>query len=127
MRSRYTAFTLANIEYIRSTMAEKALHGFNVQETELWAKKVQWINLDVLLSHLENSETGFVEFEASYIENHRLKIIHEKSKFLLKNNRWYYVEGSHLPPIQTEQIIARNTKCPCGSQKKYKNCHDRHC
>ncbi len=35
-------------------------------------------------------------------------------------------EGAHrgkLQPIKVEQKIGRNDPCPCGSGKKYKNCH----
>lgn len=28
-------------------------------------------------------------------------------------------------PIRAEQKIGRNDPCPCGSGKKYKNCHGR--
>ena len=26
-------------------------------------------------------------------------------------------------PVRTEKKIGRNEPCPCGSGKKYKNCH----
>ena len=30
-----------------------------------------------------------------------------------------------LPPMQAGQKIGRNDPCPCGSGKKYKQCHGR--
>ncbi|HEX2961161.1 MAG TPA: preprotein translocase subunit SecA [Ignavibacteriales bacterium] len=32
-------------------------------------------------------------------------------------------EGQKLQPIQVEEKTGRNEPCPCGSGKKYKNCH----
>ena len=34
-------------------------------------------------------------------------------------------EVRKLEPVRTEQKIGRNDPCPCGSGKKYKNCHGR--
>jgi preprotein translocase subunit SecA len=28
-------------------------------------------------------------------------------------------------PIRSEKVAGRNDPCPCGSGKKYKNCHGR--
>lgn len=123
MRSRYTAYTMANIDYIKETMRGKALIGFQEIDAKRWAKRVNWIKLHVLKSVIENSGTGYVEFEASFVDSSRLKSIHEKSAFIREEGRWYYVDGAYLAPSQTEKIISRNTNCPCGSQRKFKNCH----
>ncbi|MGE5430620.1 MAG: preprotein translocase subunit SecA [Syntrophomonadaceae bacterium] len=32
-------------------------------------------------------------------------------------------EGQRLQPVQVEDKVGRNEPCPCGSGKKYKNCH----
>lgn len=32
-------------------------------------------------------------------------------------------EKQHLEPIRVEKKVGRNDPCPCGSGKKYKNCH----
>ena len=125
MRSRYTAYTMANIDYIKQTMKGEALIGFQEVDALHWAKRVHWIKLVVFESELENAHQGYVEFEASFVDNMRLKSIHEKSQFIHEQGRWYYVSGTHLPASHAEQIITRNTSCPCGSQRKFKNCHGR--
>ena len=124
MRSRYSAYSLANIEYIKLTMKGKALIGFNEITAREWAKEVAWIGLNVIQSHVETSEKGFVEFAASFIESNQLKSIHELSEFHKENNRWFYVGGinQQLPDKKSKQI-ARNSPCPCNSGKKFKNCH----
>jgi SEC-C motif domain protein len=123
MRSRYTAYTMANIDYIKKTMCDNALIGFQEINAKRWAKRVHWIKLDVFDSIIENPNTGFVEFEASFVDGSYLKSIHERSQFIHKEDHWYYVNGEHLPTSHAEQIINRNTSCPCGSQRKFKNCH----
>jgi len=125
MRSRYTAYTKANIAYIKATMQEKPLIGFNEQEAEQWAKKISWVGLTVLDTYPQrvNENTGFVEFIAFYLTNGCLKTIHECSQFKKIANQWFYtdsIKSEHKVPK-----IAQNSPCPCGSLKKYKNCHGR--
>lgn len=127
MRSRYTAYTMANVAYVKATMKGEALACFNETEAKRWAKRVQWLKLHVIQSSLENSNTGFVEFEANFIDGRRLQSIHEKSQFTYTEGRWYYVSGTHLPSSYPERIVARNAPCPCGSLRKFKNCHGGRC
>ncbi|MGY5774401.1 SEC-C metal-binding domain-containing protein, partial [Vibrio antiquarius] len=32
-------------------------------------------------------------------------------------------EGSNQPMVRDERKVGRNEPCPCGSGKKYKQCH----
>nr|WP_232220814.1 YchJ family metal-binding protein [Legionella tunisiensis] len=75
MRSRYTAYSQAKIDYIRKTMLGNPLAGFNDSDTTLWAKQVKWLGLQVITSYQDpNDENiGFVEFIASYMEKILLK------------------------------------------------------
>ena len=45
--------------------------------------------------------------------------IHENSRFVNENGRWYYCDGQMLPPV----VWGRNQPCWCHSNKKYKKCH----
>ena len=123
MRSRYTAYTMANIDYIKATMRGKALIGFQTMDATRWAKRVHWIKLQVFHSHIEHEHTGYVEFEAHFVDDSRLQSIHENSEFIREEGRWYYVDGTPLAPSQAEETISRNAHCPCGSQRKFKHCH----
>ena len=123
MRSRYTAYTMANIEYIKETMRGNALIGFQDSDATRWAKRVHWIKLTVLTSGIENANRGYVTFEAFFVDGSRLKSIREKSQFLCDQGRWYYVGGRDLPTDHREQIVSRTMNCPCGSFRKFKNCH----
>jgi SEC-C motif domain protein len=93
MRSRYTAYTMANINYIKKTMSGKALIGFNETDAKHWAKQIKWIGLQVLHVILEEPNKGYVEFKATFMENTHLQSIHEKSEFIREQGSWYYVDG----------------------------------
>ena len=125
MRSRYTAYTLGRIDYIKNTMKGKALIGFNELDAEQWAKNVQWIDLKVIQSDVTSPDIGFVEFEARFSEQKQVKSIHELSEFHRENGCWFYVNGIHKPTVNktNKPKTPRNAPCPCGSGKKFKNCH----
>ena len=97
MRSRYTAYTMANIEYIKKTQRGKAAVGFNALEALVWAKHVTWIKLDVLSAKLEHSKKGYVEFIATFVDADTSQSMHEKSEFIKKAGQWFYVDGFQVP------------------------------
>jgi SEC-C motif-containing protein len=61
MRSRYTAYTKADMDYIERTMKGPAALSFNRIESEKWARASEWEKLEVLRSQ-EIPNTGIVEF-----------------------------------------------------------------
>lgn len=124
MRSRYTAYSQANITYIKKTMLGKPLMHFNEDEAEKWTKSVYWLGLKVIDSFMENEEKGFVEFIASFLEKNQVKTICERSEFHKQNEHWFYVDGVNTATKKHPIKIGRNSVCPCGSGKKFKNCHE---
>ena len=52
MRSRYTAYTLGNIDYIANTMCGVAAKHFNPTTTKIWAEKISWLGLKVIKSNI---------------------------------------------------------------------------
>lgn len=121
MRSRYTAYTMGDMDYIKKTMYGKPLIGFDEKEATLWSKSVLWLGLQVLKTQQESEHTGLVEFIAKYLDQDRVKSIHELSQFQLINDSWFYIDGKQFRVPNKE--IGRNSPCPCGSNKKFKNCH----
>lgn len=123
MRSRYTAYVMSDMAYIRKTMQGKPLVNFNEVEALHWAKSVCWLGLEVVKSHYDNTDKtrGYVEFIAKYLDGNVINTIHEISEFKQSDRHWYYVDGEqkHTPAIK----ISRNSLCPCGSLKKIKHCH----
>ena len=86
---------------------------------------MKWINLEVIKSSMDSSEIGFVEFIARFSEQNQVKTIHELSEFHKENGCWFYISGVHKQGLDkiSKPKTARNGPCPCGSGKKFKNCH----
>lgn len=139
MRSRYTAYTQSNLDYLQKTLAPESLAHFDVEATREWASQTQWTNLKVLSvkKGTETDKTGTVEFSATYQEGPEAFDLHEVSNFRkTKDGIWLYVDGnshthrageahSHEPQepiVRTTPKVGRNDACPCGSNKKYKKC-----
>ena len=98
MRSRYTAFTQADVDYLMRSHSAKTRPVKERKIIERWAKSVAWMGLTILNTEAgeANDETGYVEFKANYLENGKPKQIHEKSFFQRENWKWVYVSGIHL-------------------------------
>lgn len=97
MRSRYVAFTLADVDYLMRSHAAKTRPVKDRKSIEKWAKSVNWMGLTILETEAgeASDETGTVEFKATYLENGKLQQIHEKSLFHHENGKWVYVSGVH--------------------------------
>jgi SEC-C motif-containing protein len=95
MRSRYTAYSKANINYIKNTMQPPASDNFDEKEAKQWAKKIKWTRLEVK-SATQNDENGTVEFIAYYTVNNKNYRLHEISEFHCINEKWFYVDGQIL-------------------------------
>lgn len=121
MRSRYTAFCQGNIDYLIATHHPSKRHADDRQTLAQTITETAWLSLRVLKSDQsqEAADVGTVEFAAFYKSKDKIGQLHEKSKFIRQNDRWYYQEGIILEPIST----GRNDPCWCGSRKKHKKCH----
>tara|TARA_R110000868_G_scaffold8205_7_gene42746 strand:- start:60376 stop:60816 length:441 start_codon:yes stop_codon:yes gene_type:complete len=114
MRTRYVAFTQANADYVKATMAGKAAENFDLSNFTNWSKNCTWLPLMVLSSKQQGNK-GTVEFETGYKDDSGSHFIHEISQFERIDGRWYYTDGKHVP-------TQSNESCPCGSGKKFKRC-----
>lgn len=93
MRSRYSAFVLANINYLHESH-HSTTRPSNKERKEIlqWTKSVQWLKLEIIniKEDISNNLTGKVEFKAFFLENGKVDIIHENSSFCKENNHWVY-------------------------------------
>ena len=98
MRSRYTAYTQANVDYIKATMCGPAAVNYDALAARQWAEQAEWLNLSIRhTSTMTQDDTiGFVEFIAKYHLNGKKQKIHERSEFQLIKGRWYYFRGKSL-------------------------------
>lgn len=94
MRSRYVAYTKANIDYIEKTMVGKALLGFDKMSAYEWAKSVKWLALKVVDAPPPVGEHGIVEFIVRYKQQGKAFIMQEISQFIFNNGAWYYCDGT---------------------------------
>ena len=96
MRSRYTAYTQVNIDYIVDTMKSPASDNFDKEARRASAKKIKWTGLKIIKT-THDSTKGIVEFCAYYfIDNNndnKKNKLHEVSEFRFENEKWYYIDG----------------------------------
>lgn len=94
MRSRYTAYTLANIDYIKATMCGPAATGFDATAAYQWAKTAKWKRLKVTEAYLdpEDSNHAFVTFSAYLIWQGKPQTLSETSEFKCIEKRWFYFD-----------------------------------
>jgi len=95
MRSRYTAYTKADIAYIIKTQDAERFADFDVNSAKAWAQHSLWKGLKVLkvVKGSENDNMGVVEFEARYEENGERMAIHEVSHFARnEHGQWIYID-----------------------------------
>jgi len=119
MRSRYSAYVLKLVDYLRDTWHDStrpAKLGFETNEPI-------WCGLAILDTRggSESEQTGEVEFIARWFtKDGKCGALHERSRFVHEEGRWYYVDGELMPT--TSSKVGRNEPCPCGSGKKFKQC-----
>lgn len=119
MRSRYSAFCEGNVEYLLQTHLGITPSSNAEKQIRATIANTQWLKLNVLNAS-EFGDAGVVEFIAFYRDGRGAAQLHERSNFIRKNERWFYVDGVHLPAIKFQ----RNDPCWCGSGKKFKKCCD---
>ena len=121
MRSRYSAYVRANIDYVEMTTAPEARDDFDQGAAENWAKQSMWLGLRIVSTERgeASDDEGVVEFVASYQANGERVDHRERSQFRkTADGQWLYISGA--APELTK--VGRNDPCPCGSGKKYKKC-----
>jgi SEC-C motif-containing protein len=141
MRSRYTAYTLADINYLTKTLAPESRSDFDAGSTKEWAEKSKWKGLKIVSTKAggPTDKKGTVEFIATYEQEGQGIDHHEVSQFRkTSHGEWVFVEGDHHTHKEGEghahhekaetvvrqtPKVGRNDPCPCGSGQKYKKCH----
>ncbi|MCX8955908.1 YchJ family protein [Erwinia psidii] len=116
MRSRYTAYAKKDTDYLMATWHPACQPVRFRTSIEQSASETEWLSLHVISAQVgrDNAE-GYVTFFARYSENQRERFIHERSRFLKVDQRWYYMDGTY-------PVTGRNDRCPCDSGKKFKKC-----
>lgn len=89
MRSRYSAFVLGLRDYLLATWHPSTRPA----ALEPDAPGLRWLGLEVRRHETVDTEHATVEFVARCKEGGRATRLHERSRFVREDGRWYYVDG----------------------------------
>lgn len=113
MRSRFSAFAMANADYIQRSWHPGTRPGtLSLDDGE------RWVGLTIVNAN-QDGELGTVHFRAVSQDENGFNVLEEISNFVHENEHWFYVDGT--PSVCTLKP-GRNDPCPCGSGKKFKKC-----
>jgi SEC-C motif-containing protein len=90
MRSRYTAYTQLADDYLLATWHPSTRPISLGLAEEAPAK---WLGLEVKRHEQQDADHAIVEFVARYKVNGRAHRLHEVSRFVCEEGRWFYVDG----------------------------------
>jgi len=90
MRSRYTAYTLLQEDYLLATWHTSTRPSSLNLAADAATK---WIGLEVKRHEQQDTDHAIVEFVARYKVNGRAHRLHEVSRFVREDGRWFYVDG----------------------------------
>lgn len=86
MRSRYSAYVQGRIDYLLATWHPSTAPG------DLELAPVNWLKLEVRQAQA-SGDAGVVEFVATCRQAGRTQRLHETSRFVRQDGRWYYIDG----------------------------------
>lgn len=92
MRSRYCAFVLQRADYLLATW-----HSSRRPTRVSFDPGVKWLGLEVRQHLVVDDSHAEVEFVARQKASGSPALrLHERSRFVREEGRWYYVDGDHL-------------------------------
>lgn len=108
MRSRYTAFVKGDIDYLINTHHPSKRQSDDRDRLAATIQATEWLGLQVVSSEVEEGHNrGTVEFVATYqprsvgagpINGSLPLSMHEKSSFVRKKGKWFYLDGQVVGP-----------------------------
>ena len=90
MRSRYVAFALGLEAYLLDTWHSTTRPASLDLDKE---PKPRWLGLSIKRHEPQDDAHALVEFVARYKIDGRAYRLHETSRFVRENGRWFYVDG----------------------------------
>lgn len=93
MRSRYSANVLGSAPYLLASW-----HPSTRPPRVDLDDDVRWRRLQIVDTARggEDDVDGLVEFRASYRSSEGVGLVHERSRFVREDGRWFYVDGDLL-------------------------------
>ena len=127
MRARYTAYSLAEMDFLAASLHPDARADHDPDNAREWAENSEWHGLEIIGTDAggADDETGTVEFSASYTYDGDTELYHEIAEFVRVDGVWHFRAGRRgvrKPAMRTVPKVGRNDPCPCGSGRKHKRC-----
>ena len=88
MRSRYTAHVKSDLDHLAATWHRDHRPAEMAHDPD-----VRWLGLDILDAPDPDDGHGTVEFVARFRRGKQSSQLHERSRFVLVDNRWLYTNG----------------------------------
>lgn len=96
VRSRYTAYAVADIPYLVLSTLPSQRHFYSAADLKRWSLSSKWMKLEILSTEMGKAydNKGFVEFKAYFVdEDLNPHVHHEYSTFVKENELWYFLKG----------------------------------
>lgn len=90
MRSRYTAYVLGLSDYLHASWYASTRPD---RSTLAHDTNCKWLDLEIR-QHDAQGDDARVEFIARYKTGGRAQRLHEVSRFVREDGRWFYLDGS---------------------------------
>jgi SEC-C motif domain protein len=110
MRSRYTAYSEGNVDYLIATLHPKSRHKSDRSSLLQSVQSTRWVGLTIVTTQQGQvkDKRGVVEFVALYQPTQiqdlqsigMVNQLHERSRFIQEKGQWFYVDGDILPAIE---------------------------
>jgi SEC-C motif-containing protein len=130
MRSRYSAFSEGELDYILNTHHADTRSELDIEGVKTWALESDWLGLEILNTEkgAATDTEGKVEFRCLFNYKGKNQSHHELSTFKKEDGKWYFVDGVLRDTTYKRETakVGRNDPCSCGSNKKYKKCCGAH-
>ena len=88
MRSRYSAFVLEDADYLLATW-----HPAHRPPELTFEPGLKWLGLEVKDHRVVDATHAEVEFVARSRQAGRAHRLHERSRFVCEDGRWFYLDG----------------------------------
>ncbi|MBW8078021.1 MAG: hypothetical protein GJU76_08110 [Gallionella sp.] len=92
MRARYSAYVLKLEDYLLATWHASTRPA----NLDLSSDAGKWLGLEVKCFEVQSADAATVEFVARYKLAGRAQRLHELSRFVREEGRWFYVDGDFL-------------------------------
>ncbi len=93
MRSRYSAYVLGLEDYLLATWHPTTRPpSLNLAA----APQTRWLGLEVRRHEPQSADRATVEFVARCRVGGRAQRLHELSRFVLEDGRWFYLDGDPI-------------------------------